>query len=229
MSRWSARSTRPATRFRITHGASTSAQTAQHQAEEREGPRGSVSSTTRQSAADEQRQRREPDVAQDRQAEDDTEPSGELRGAPLQQSEREHEDARCEQAVEDLAVDVDVVPERVRMQARRAGPRTVRPTPAASAGRSRTRSATSRSPRRSALRRPPPTNVRATSRAGSGRSCTAAGCTRVGCPGMKPNVPLARYVRAMSSLFSPNVNGTRIAPRCSDQRPRGAAARPPRR
>ena len=29
----------------------------------------------------------------------------------------------------------------------------------------------------------------------------------LGCPGMNPNVPLARYVRAMSSLFSPNVNG----------------------
>ena len=89
--------------------------------------------------------------------------------------ERQEDDRRREELVEDLPVQVHVVPDQVRMERRQRRGDEADVARRRRGARSRRRSASSRSPRRSARGRRPPSAGRRSSRAGRGRSRTS-GC-----------------------------------------------------
>ena len=99
------------------------------------------------------------------------------------------DDRRGEQLVDDLPVDVDVVPDEVRVERRDRRLRSVPRAATGSGARSRRRSAPLPRRPRSGSDRRPASSVRRSSRSGSGRTRTA-GCVHAeGSPGMNPNVP----------------------------------------
>ena len=70
---------------------------------------------------EEERQRRQARVAEQREPEDDPERGAEPDRSLLGDQQSEHERGGAEQLVEDLAVDVDVVPDQIRVQRRDEG------------------------------------------------------------------------------------------------------------
>ena len=132
---------------------------------------------------DDERQRVEPHVAEDREPEHGAERQRAPPAEPLRRPQRQEHRRRREQVVEDLAVHVHVVPDEVRMQ--RDGEPGDQPDRRrrASAARSARRRASSRPRRRSARARRPPSGGRRSSRAGSGTSRRAAACTPTDGPG----------------------------------------------
>ena len=67
---------------------------------------------------EDEREQQEPCVAEDREPGDRSGRSGHRQRAPLVREEREQDERAASSAVEDLAVDVDVVPDEVRVQRR---------------------------------------------------------------------------------------------------------------
>ena len=87
----------------------------------------------------ENRHEDEPAVPEQREARHDAEERGEPSRGPLGDHERQEDERRRAHLVDDLAVDMDVVPDEIRVERRNRRADESRPAARSRAGRSRTR------------------------------------------------------------------------------------------